>query len=142
MWVRTVPSENTLHTASQPSFFLVVMSSVSLFRLWWCLPDLNRQVADTGALSASSSMCAPGLGQPSGDDSQSFHGSLLTQNFMEAPKKRKYSSVQNDPEPFPSGGVFAVLSSGPLWVKPAWEYKLTQVDVGILSVAGNQVLPL
>lgn len=60
---------------------------------------------------------------------------------MEAPKKRKHSAVQNDPEPFPSGGVFAVLSSGPLWLNPAWEYKLTQVDVGILSVAGNQVLP-
>lgn len=41
---------------------------------------------------------------------------------MEAPKKKKHSAVQNDPEPFPLGGVFAITSSGPLWVNPAWEY--------------------
>lgn len=61
---------------------------------------------------------------------------------MEAPKKKQHSAVQNDPEPFPFGGVFTIISSGPLWVNPAWEYKLTQVDVGILSVAANQVLSL
>lgn len=41
------------------------------------------------------------------------------QNFMEAPKKKQHSAVQIDPEPFPLGGVFAIIASGPLWVNPA-----------------------
>lgn len=48
--------------------------------------------------------------------------------------------------PFPSPQssraryVFAIISYGLLQVNAAWGYKLTQVDGGSLSLAGNQVL--
>lgn len=91
-------------------------------------------------------MFVPGFGKQAGDGSLSFQGSLLTQNPMEALQTRRHAAIQKSQSLFhlsktPGLGMSLPSSPmGPLWVNPAWECTHIQVDVGLFSLAGEQVL--